>query len=182
MIMTRSIDIARIAVEFPHFPAADIPVDVPDFIDCQACINDACPLWGVKIDYMEGDHWLNLGTDYVDPTQRELPHGRYIVWVSDEAGDADDSVTLYDGDDWAAAKLALWAAYLGLGFHPDTRGRDYVHADGSRCFTDAQAAAYDADMHDAHRNEGDPYEAGIAVWQALGLIPPDDAASGSAIA
>ena len=58
---------------------------------------------------------------------------------------------------------------FGLGFHVDTRGADYVTADGARALTDAQAQNYDAvvaAMHDI----ADPYEVAIAVWREMRLI------------
>ena len=44
------------------------------------------------------------------------------------------------------AIAAKWVAKFGLGFHPDTRGADYVDSAGACCLTDAEAAEYDADM------------------------------------
>jgi hypothetical protein len=56
-----------------------------------------------------------------------------------------------------------WAEQLGLGFHPDTRGADYVEADGSPTLTADEAAQYDADMEAVFDRTIDPYEVGLAI-------------------
>ena len=70
----------------------------------------------------------------------------------------------------------VWAAYitrvqqLGLAFHPDTRGSDYVAEGGGPAFTAAEAAEYDRDIEAAFaRAEEDPYEIAIAVWEEMGI-------------
>ena len=60
--------------------------------------------------------------------------------------------------------------HLGLGFHVDTRGRDYVESDGVRVFTDAEAAEHDR-VVDAVHDFADPYEMAFTVWREMGLIP-----------
>lgn len=40
-------------------------------------------------------------------------------------------------------QLMLWLAEIGLGFHPDTPGNDYVTQDGATLFTEEQAGEYD---------------------------------------
>ena len=68
----------------------------------------------------------------------------------------------------------VWAAYiarvrqLGLAFHPDTRGNDYVAEGGGPAFTPTEAAEYERDVEAAFaRDDEDPYEVAIAVWQKL---------------
>ena len=56
---------------------------------------------------------------------------------------------------------------LGFGFHPDTKGPDYVPA-----FTPQQAADYDSDMEALFGLDCDPYEEAIAVWRDMGLLKP----------
>lgn len=66
-----------------------------------------------------------------------------------------------------AAIAAKWIDRIGLGFHPDTRGGDYLPA-----MSVAEAAEYDRDMETLFRNPGlDPYAVCIAVEQEKGLIP-----------
>jgi hypothetical protein len=57
---------------------------------------------------------------------------------------------------------------LGLGFHPDTRCRNYVNDDGSPTFTYEQAKKYDAVVTAAFE-VCDPYETAIEVWEEMGL-------------
>lgn len=70
----------------------------------------------------------------------------------------------------------VWAAYitrvqqLGLAFHPDTRGSDYVAEGGGLAFTPTEAAEYDRDVEAAFtRGDEDPYEVALAVWQEMGI-------------
>jgi len=75
----------------------------------------------------------------------------------------------------ATARFAHWVEHFGLGFHPDTSGRNYVDQDGKRCLTNAQAAAYDRDMDAAFGEMDDPYDAAIQIWAKLGLITQAEA-------
>jgi hypothetical protein len=69
-----------------------------------------------------------------------------------------------------AQKIAgKWVAEFGLGFHPDTRGRDYVE-DGNRCLTDAKADEYDSDMDRLFKVAADPYKEGLEAMKAAGII------------
>lgn len=153
--------IALIAKEFRDFPAETIPYGIPHFMMCGAWHNDTCPIWRTA------DDRLVLGVDFVDRELREFPEcHRFGVHVDNGH---DGSTILYSGDCWTTAKLVLWTAHLGLGFHPDTRGADYVDAEGKRCFDDEQAAALDRDVEAAF-GICDPYETSITVWHALGLV------------
>jgi len=40
-------------------------------------------------------------------------------------------------------QLMRWLDEIGLGFHPDTPGNDYVTRDGTTLFTEEQASEYD---------------------------------------
>ena len=51
-----------------------------------------------------------------------------------------------------------WAARLGFGFHPDTRGEDY-----SPKLSRAEIREYDGDMETLFRVAADPYEHGLAA-------------------
>lgn len=42
--------------------------------------------------------------------------------------------------------MRKWIERFGLGFHPDTRGEDYVNADGSRVLTDDEVKQYEFDI------------------------------------
>jgi hypothetical protein len=55
-----------------------------------------------------------------------------------------------------------WAARLGCGFHPDTRGKDY-----SPALSRAEIEEYDADMALLFRAAADPYEQGLAALLEL---------------
>ena len=60
--------------------------------------------------------------------------------------------------------LERWVVCVGVGFHPDTRGADYVDADDNRVFTPDEAQLYDADVELAHKLCADVY------WTALDLM------------
>lgn len=60
---------------------------------------------------------------------------------------------------------AKWAARIGVGFHPDTRGVDYVPP-----LAAAEAAEYDADMDALFALPGDPYEAALTAMEDAGLL------------
>lgn len=68
------------------------------------------------------------------------------------------------------AIAAKWVAKFGLGFHPDTRGADYVDSAGACCLTDAEAAEYDADMQTLAECCDDQYEFGLDAMRAAGLL------------
>lgn len=57
-----------------------------------------------------------------------------------------------------------WAKVLGLGFHPDTRGKDYKPA-----LSPSQCDAYDRDMAQLFKLSTDPYEMCAQAWEELGL-------------
>lgn len=63
-----------------------------------------------------------------------------------------------------------WVARLGLSFHPDNRGADYVDGDGGQFLTDDEVADYAEDMAALCRLAPNPYEAGLAAWRRAGLI------------
>lgn len=73
--------------------------------------------------------------------------------------------TLKSTTNTAASICAKWVARLGLGFHPDTPGADYMPA-----LSAADIKQYDADMETLFGFPGDPYEAGMAAWKEAGLI------------
>jgi hypothetical protein len=58
---------------------------------------------------------------------------------------------------------------FGLGFHPDTRARDYIDDDGLPTYaTDEEADMHDFIVQTAFRL-CDPYEVAIEVWEDMGL-------------
>ena len=148
--------------EFPDFPEEDIPPDIPAFMQCTAWHNDTAPTWG------NVDNSLLLSVDYSDKSLSEFPdHGACLhVWIDG------DLPPLYEGNDWAAARLALWVAHIGIGFHPDTRGASYDPP-----FTPEEVAQYDRMLVDAADSDkvGDISQFALNVWAALGLITQDEA-------
>lgn len=105
--------------------------------------------------------------------------GNYL-WVCDEGNDLGDSldhpylVGFYnkDGDilgqdtvpnlqaaiEWCEARSIAnkWVSRFGMGFHPDTRGKDYT----PRLNAD-DAKTYDSDMDRLFEIAPDPYQAGL---------------------
>lgn len=156
--------------EFPDFDPATLPTIPPGF-SCSAWHNDTCPTWmeGEPTDELKPG-MMQLGVDYADPAKREDAGGkRFFLHVMDANG-APSIVHCSDHFDEIEDAIAFVRIVrdLGLGFHPDTRGRDYIGpGDGGRYFTDEEADQYDATVRNF---PGDAHEAAIAVWQALGLV------------
>lgn len=70
-----------------------------------------------------------------------------------------------------ARKIARrWVARLGLGFHPDTRGHEYVEVQsGERSLSDSEVAAYEAEMTHLFAVQAvgaDPYAIALAEFEA----------------
>lgn len=156
-------DADMVAAEFGPDFVPTLPSRIPFFMHCQAWRNDTWPQW---MQDATSDDTLALGIDYLDPAEREFPDmgGRFSVYMR-----CDTNVTLYDGDDWNAARIALWAAYLGHAFRLDATGADYIdNRTSARAMTDEQAAQYDADLDDAYKTCN---VAAIArnAWKAIGL-------------
>jgi len=126
-----------------------------------------------------------------------------LTWNPDDEAVGEDTRTVYEGHDYAALIAAarkegalvdprpgtlvapknadearLWlrscAEYLGLGFHPDTRGQDYVdNGTGKRTFTRAEAKAFERAREMTFGLLDDPYADGLREWERLGLIASD---------
>jgi hypothetical protein len=166
-----------IAREFPDFDLGTLPI-IPDGFVCTAWHNDTCPTWheGESLHEPKPGE-LMLAIDYADKTLREFPessHDRFSLHIY-----ADNSPTfLVQSDDWAeietAVTFARYVRLLGLGFHPDTRGDDYINGDGSRTFSDDEATAFDATV-EAMFGLGDCYQFSLDIWRALGLITKAEA-------
>jgi hypothetical protein len=65
----------------------------------------------------------------------------------------------------ARALCLYWAEKLGMGFHPDTRGKDYWPYLSAK-----EIAEYDRDMERLFSLAGDPYAHGVEAFKELGLI------------
>ncbi len=159
--------------EFPDFDQATLPA-IPNGFTCSAWHNNALPTWdeGQSADEPQAGR-LVIGIDFADKSLREDPDPAIKRFsLSIYFGDCSPEPIL-DTDDWsvleAAVRLVGYIRKLDLGFHPDTRGRDYVmHSDGSRVFSDAEADDIDACVA-AVSGACDVYEFGLAVWKAMGL-------------
>lgn len=163
-----------IAVEFRDFDVSTMPGEIPAGFEASHWHNEACPSWS------HPDLGLQVWIDYADVTMREFPDGRRFT-LEYMPGDVDDSrrMVLAWSDDWAVVLATLrdldasmiaskWVKRFGLGFHPDTRGVDYVDAAGVRCLSDVEAAEYEVDIDTLH-GLCDPYEAGLRAMDAAGL-------------
>jgi hypothetical protein len=158
--------------EFPDFDPATLP-PIPKGFTCSAWHNDACPIWleGEPTDALRAG-MMQLGIDYADPALREIAETRrFSVSLYHGNGIAYPFVSADDfGDIETAIAFVRHVRELGLSFHPDTRGRDYVGpGDFGRVFTDEQADELDATVRDF---PGDAQEATVQIWTALGLVTP----------
>lgn len=158
--------------EFPDFDLASLPA-IPDGFECTAWHHDTCPTWHEGQTANEPKRgMLMLLVDFAEPNMREFPEAkRFGLQMY-----ADDSsaVSLAESDDWAV--IEAWVRLVrairktfGLGFHPDTRGQDYVNQGGGRSLTDAEADQYNRDLDTVGRDH-DVYLVGMRIWQALGLL------------
>lgn len=163
-----------IAVEFPEFDVSTLPGEIPGGFVASHWHNEACPSWSHP--YLGLQIWI----DYADTSMRDFPDGRRFT-LEYMPGDCDDKrrMVLAWSDDWAVVLATLqdldaamiasrWVKRFGLGFHPDTRGVDYVDAAYVRCLSDVEAAEYEVDI-DTLFGLCDPYEAGLRAMDAAGL-------------
>lgn len=164
-------DVAQVAREFSDFDIASLPASRPDGFECTAWHNDVCPTWmeATGRDLKAGN--LLITVDYADAERREFENTpRYGLSIYDAV---DNWETVVEGDDWTEIEtMVAFVRYvrdLGLAFHVDTRGHDYVGIGGSRWFNDAAAAEYDATIEAAH-GCCDPYGIALRVWEILGLV------------
>lgn len=66
--------------------------------------------------------------------------------------------------------MKKWIERLGLAFHPDTRGADYINDDGKRTLSDGEAEQYDRDIDEAFETHADPYGVALTIMEELELI------------
>jgi hypothetical protein len=156
-----------IAREFPDFDRSSLP-EIPEGFICGAYHNDVCPLWYERETPEPGD--IMLGVDYPAEDMRDHPgEDRFSVNLTQQNRTED---VLFTSDDWSEivsiVRYVRMVRKFGLGFHPDTRGADYIMDDGSRCLTDDEAKAHDA-LVEQVCGITDPYDIGEQVWKALGL-------------
>jgi hypothetical protein len=162
-------DACDLGTEFPDYPLDSLP-EIPGWLKGSHWHNEQCPSWR----YEHDGRFLQLFVDYPKPETREHPESkRFTVNVGRQDG---GELTLDDvlhTDDWNDVMRHLligrWALRMALGFHPDTEGADYVDANGAASLTDDEATEYYNDIARARRL-GDPYDASIAIWKALGLV------------
>jgi hypothetical protein len=72
----------------------------------------------------------------------------------------------------AEAFIRWCCRVIGFGFHPDTPFGDYEEVDGTRTFTDEDAARLDAQMEAAFKFVPDPYRIGLEEFAAMRSGPP----------
>jgi hypothetical protein len=155
--------------EFPHFPLDTLP-EFPEGFECGAWHNDTCPVFYEGTSDAEPDGAaLMIAVDYAEVQLREFPDTpRYGLHIR-EGGDWQPCIS---SDDWAEIRAGVTfiraVRDMGLGFHVDTRGRDYVGENGGRVYTDEQADALD-DAIETISGVTDPYELTFRVWGAMEL-------------
>ena len=158
--------------EFPDFDQSTLPV-IPDGFECTAWHNDTMPTW-YEDDMQDKASCMMIAIDFVDPDLREFPEEpcRFHLYML-PANDCSPH-PVYSTNEWSEVeslvRLVRYVRAFGLGFHPDTRGSDYVNGDGARTFTDDEAGLYDATITAVcGLSSLDIYEFSISIWNALGL-------------
>lgn len=100
-------------IEFPDFPAADMPA-LPAFADDISWHNDSCPSFMIAGDTI-GAHVV-LFVDYADAERREFPDtARYSIRYLA----LKDIVDIYEGDDWTECLKVATAEALAWRFAAD---------------------------------------------------------------
>jgi hypothetical protein len=181
-----------LATEFPDYPADALPPCPPGFVPTH-WHNDSCPTFREASGsreasyYRTPDYAVMIACDYPAPEMREFPDSgslRFSVHMGDEV--------LFDSDHWYPVLIAVQyvaiVRRLGLTFHPDTRGVDYVYCGepsaedlalyrqpGDRMFSDEEANDLDNIVEAfcgfaGSTNFIDPYEVTMQVWKAEGLL------------
>lgn len=89
---------ARYAVEFPDFPATDLPAIPATWTD-ESWRNDACPSWRTAFGY-------RVFVDYADPAARENGGARFTVL------DSEDGHVL-DSDEWRDVLALEYVMVIG---------------------------------------------------------------------
>ena len=170
-------DHAQVAREFPDYDVSTLP-PIPDDFTSTAWHHESCPTWAEDVSTgitKRGD--LMLSIDYPDPARREDGGGwRFNLHMVDGQGNPE---FLCGRDEWepilTAIRFAQRVRFLGLGFHVDTRGANYVlNADGSRVFTDEEAFDHDRLVEDMHDVVEDVFDLTFTIWRAMGLIGPTE--------
>jgi len=156
--------------EFPDFDMATLP-SIPETFTCYAWHQDSCPVWydGNPAEPKAG--LLMLAIDFDDPELREYPESeRFTLHLSLRDGQYPSPLMFTNKweDIKAALKAIAYIRQLGLAFHPDTRGADYLDQGHRPTFTPEQAADYDATITALCATPADQYEFGLAVWRSMG--------------
>lgn len=91
--------------EFPDFPAADMPSDIPaDFAD-SSWRNEICPSFTIW-ENMDSPvfQWAKLWIDYADSALREFQDGkRFLIQLIDEDGRVSPA-DIWQSDDWNSTR------------------------------------------------------------------------------
>ncbi|HET6927456.1 MAG TPA: hypothetical protein VFI48_11470 [Hyphomicrobiaceae bacterium] len=110
---------------------------------------------------LERDEYI---TDDLDMLQRRLYRWAISAGYGDESDEGAKQIGAWQDEAYEIA--AKWATKIGGGFHPDTRGKDYVlFATSERMFSDAEAADYDGDMDRLFALAADPYETALCAMR-----------------
>jgi len=174
----------QLAYEFPEYDVSTLPA-IPDWLHPVHWHNDTCPSWSTST---EGNG-VEVYIECQNPDDREIPEWpRYNVLPPHDTDT--NRPSLIFSEDWqpilaylesikeaeqtgpgiAAARVFYWAERIGMGFHPDTRGADYIVEDGSPSFSAEEAEVYDSDMSYGLAMLPDIYETGLEAFKKLGFM------------
>jgi len=141
---------------FEDFDASDIQ---PGNIYCGSLFIEEVADWWPEDAHRGRWHLLIERSEYITDDLDALERRLYRWAISAGFGDDGQPTSIPEWEQEADRIAAKWVARIGGGFHPDTRGKDYVWfgKGGLRLFTDAEAADYDADMDRLFTIAADPY-------------------------
>jgi hypothetical protein len=145
---------------FGPFEDFDASTLQPGYIYCDCLFIEKVADWWPEDARDQGAwHLLIERSEYITDDISALEVRLYRWAVSAGYGDEGQPTSIEAWEKEADGIAAKWVARIGGGFHPDTRGKDYVWfgKGGLRLFTDAEAAEYDGDMDRLFAIASDPY-------------------------
>lgn len=165
---TWSENLATDCETFGPYEDFDVTHVQPGYIYCGSLFIERVVAWWPEASRERGAWHLLIErseyiTDDIDALERRLYRWAMSAGFGDELTPND--LPAWEGEAYEIA--AKWVKIIGGGFHPDTRGKDYVwfNSDGKPLLSDEVAAEYDGDMDRLFAIAADPYETAIEAMR-----------------
>lgn len=175
------------------FPGYEVPAELLELINADHLADESDTEHVSPTFRVTEDGSVILFVEHQTPARRDPDNPfkkRFTVAMYDETGeylgvgietDSLDELLDYLGDHFdlwsikaAEGRILKWVGRIGLGFHPDTRGKDYTDKNYKPVLPGATAREYDNDIAYAMTTaavykEFDPYE--VALNEMTKAIP-----------